>query len=128
MARTINGLGIGWLPDYPDFRDYTVDQKEVPPTHQRAAHKNPVRAMLEEVGVADLEAVKLAKSVDLREWFPAVENQGSIGSCTAQAAAAVVEYFERRAFGELVDVSRLFGPRPAPHLRRNREGNDGRTT
>jgi hypothetical protein len=22
-------LGMGWLPDYPEFRDYTVDKEEI---------------------------------------------------------------------------------------------------
>ncbi|MFO7919168.1 MAG: C1 family peptidase [Anaerolineae bacterium] len=108
MVKTIDGLGMGWLPDYPDFRDYTVDQMEVPTVHQRATHKDPIKAMLKEVGVADLETVKLNKSADLRRWCSPIEDQESLGSCTAQAAAAVVEYFERRAFGESIDVSRLF--------------------
>jgi C1A family cysteine protease len=37
-----------------------------------------------------------------------IENQGSLGSCTANAGVALVEYFERRAFGRQVEASRLF--------------------
>jgi len=29
MSEMIERLGMGWLPDYPDFRDYTEEQKSV---------------------------------------------------------------------------------------------------
>jgi C1A family cysteine protease len=32
----------------------------------------------------------------------------NLGSCTANAAVGVVEYFERRAYGKYIDASRLF--------------------
>ena len=35
-------------------------------------------------------------------------NQLQLGSCTAQAAVGVVEYFENRAFGKHIDGSCLF--------------------
>jgi C1A family cysteine protease len=47
-------------------------------------------------------------SVDLRAWCSPVEDQRSLGSCTAHAAMGVVEYFERRAKGHHLDGSRLF--------------------
>src|SRR5574337_216933 len=50
----------------------------------------------------------LPPSVDLRAWCSPIENQGALGSCTANAGAGVVEYFERRAFGHHMDASRLF--------------------
>lgn len=34
--------------------------------------------------------------------------QLSLGSCTANAGVALVEYYERRAFGKHIDASRLF--------------------
>jgi C1A family cysteine protease len=37
-----------------------------------------------------------------------VENQGSLGSCTANAGVGLLEYFERRAHGRHLDASRLF--------------------
>ena len=46
--------------------------------------------------------------VDLRPWFSPIEDQGALGSCTANAAAGLLEYFERRASGKFVDASRLF--------------------
>ncbi|HEY9246893.1 MAG TPA: C1 family peptidase, partial [Candidatus Methanoperedens sp.] len=50
----------------------------------------------------------LLPSEDLRKWCSPVENQGQIGSCTANAGVGVVEYFENRAFGKYLDASRLF--------------------
>lgn len=38
----------------------------------------------------------LPDRVDLREHFPPVYDQGHIGSCTAQTAAAALEYYQRR--------------------------------
>jgi C1A family cysteine protease len=47
-------------------------------------------------------------SVDLREWCSAIENQGTLGSCTAHAGAGIIEYYERKSFGRHIDASRLF--------------------
>ena len=55
-----------------------------------------------------LKAKSLPISVDLREWCSPIEDQGSIGSCTAQAGAGVIEYYERKSFGRHIDASRLF--------------------
>lgn len=64
--------------------------------------------MLSKVGVTKTLKAALPTSVDLRPWCPPIENQGSIGSCTANAGVALFEYFERRAFGKHIDASRLF--------------------
>jgi C1A family cysteine protease len=45
---------------------------------------------------------------DLRQWCSPIEDQGALGSCTANAGVALYEYFERRAFGRYIDASRLF--------------------
>jgi C1A family cysteine protease len=47
-------------------------------------------------------------AVDLREWCSPVEDQRSLGSCTANAGAGLIEYYERKAFGRHTDASRLF--------------------
>lgn len=88
-------LGMGWLRDLPDFRDYTPDHETVMP-------------QLEAIGAADAEAVTLPPTVDLRQYCSPIEDQGQLGSCTANAAAGLVEYFERRAHGRFIDASRLF--------------------
>jgi len=95
MIEMFGKLGMGWLPDYPDFRDYTVEH-------------DAVNGMLAKVGAEKPLKAGLAATADLRPWCPPIEDQGSLGSCTANAGVAMVEYFERRAFGKHVDASRLF--------------------
>ncbi|AEG18366.1 C1 family peptidase [Methanobacterium paludis] len=87
-------MNFGWLPDYPDIRDYTVDHENIKP-------------MLEKVGVSKTVS-DLPESVDLSQWCSPVEDQGQLGSCTANAGVGIVEYYERKAFGKHLDASRLF--------------------
>jgi C1A family cysteine protease len=101
-------LYMGWLPDYPDFRDFTVEHDTL---HQRArmfGQKDSIKTMIKKAGVIETGEGKLPSTVDLREWCSVVENQKTIGSCTAHAGVGLIEYFERRAFGKHVDTSRLF--------------------
>ena len=88
-------VGLGWLRDLPDFRDYTSESA-------------PVASQLEAIGVAQPKALTLASRVDLRQYCSPIENQGALGSCTANATVGLVEYFERRAHGKFIDASRLF--------------------
>jgi C1A family cysteine protease len=46
--------------------------------------------------------------VDLSAYCSSIEDQGGLGSCTANAAVGLIEYYERRAFGKHLDASRLF--------------------
>jgi C1A family cysteine protease len=109
MSETIvTPVGMGWLRDYPDYRDYSVHQDVVPRKLKALGQKDSVKVMLSKVGVAGPAGAKLAASVDLRAWCSPIENQGNLGSCTANAGVGLVEYFERRAFGTHIDASRLF--------------------
>lgn len=91
-------LGMGWIPDYPDFRDYTLENIET----------EELEKLLTPIGLDRVDVSSLRDIVDLRSWCSPVENQGQIGSCTANAGIGVVEYFENRAFGKYLDASRLF--------------------
>jgi len=101
-------LGMGWLPDYPDFRDYTPETAEVSPRLARLNQDQSIKVMLDRLGVAQPAKLTLPPSVDLRPWCPEVENQGHLGSCTAHAGVGLMEYCERRAYGQHTDASRLF--------------------
>jgi C1A family cysteine protease len=73
----------GWIPDIPDARDFLFAAPE---------------AVL-----ADLP-----RSVDLREQFPPVYDQGRLGSCTANAIGAAFEFMQRKEGLTDFMPSRLF--------------------
>lgn len=95
MAEALNGFGMGWLRDRPDLRDLVPRAPEV-------------SDMLGKTAASGMQAAALPASIDLRQWCSPVEDQGSIGSCTANAGVGLVEYFERKAFGTHIEASRLF--------------------
>jgi len=74
---------FGWIPDVPDFRD------------------TPFRSVFR------LESA-LPVSVDLRAGCSPVEDQGSLGSCTAQALVGALEFLEIKTGATFKDLSRLF--------------------
>lgn len=86
---------MGWLPDYPDFRDFTPEHPMISPK-------------LLKTKITALAPNDLLPTVDLRPWCSPVEDQGDLGSCTANAGIGLVEYFEYRIFGKYLDASRLF--------------------
>ena len=87
-------IGTGWLPPAPDMRDYTEHLEEIKAFSQKLK--------------LNKEKLKQAAVIDLRQWCSPVENQGSLGSCSAHAGMGIVEYYERRAFNKHIDGSRLF--------------------
>ncbi len=107
MAEKVAKLGLGWLPDYPDFRDFTVESDLVRPELQKLGQKESIKAMRTSIGVVRPRTGPPAQA-DLRQWCSPIEDQGQLGSCTANAGVGVVEYYERRAFGKHIDASRLF--------------------
>lgn len=107
MSETFVIPAMGWLPDYPDIRDVTFQSERVPSKLQ-ALGQPSVKQMLAKVGATTSAPAALPASVDLRPWCSPIEDQKTIGSCTAHAGVGLVEYFERRAFGKHIDASRLF--------------------
>ena len=113
--------GMGWLHEPPDLRDYWI---EIPkgPTSSKAKGTSTVQPKLEYEAQPDAETTGLAKSMKSLQflyppptkhlsnikWCPPIENQLSLGSCTAQAGVGLLEYYEKRAFGKHIDGSRLF--------------------
>jgi C1A family cysteine protease len=101
-------LAMGWLPDYPDFRDYTSSTKHVSQRLLNLNQKDSPHAMLVKAGISEPAKVKEPAKVDLRKWCSPVEDQGDLGSCTAHAGVGLLEYYERKAFGKHIDASRLY--------------------
>jgi C1A family cysteine protease len=74
----------GWLPDVPDHRDYLLS----------AVLKAPE---------------KIPASVDLSATCSKIEDQGALGSCTANALAGALEFLEKKdKIKPFKDFSRLF--------------------
>ncbi|MDP2338206.1 MAG: C1 family peptidase [Bacteroidota bacterium] len=99
---------LGWLPDYPDFRDLTVENDSVSSRLKALGQSDSIKKMLSKTGIQKAGKTLLPKLVSLVNWFSPIEDQGDLGSCTANAGVGLVEYFERRAFGKHIDASRLF--------------------
>jgi hypothetical protein len=90
--------GLGWIQSLRDFRDYSPESPAI-------------RQMLTALAVDD-DSNGVAESVDLREYFPAVDNQLQLNSSTAHASVALVEYFVRRAKGRSWNRLGCFFTRP----------------
>ncbi len=88
--------GFGWQRDLPDVRDYTPENEKIKDILEHSAPLDKA-----------MNARAFGK-VDLRQWCTPVEDQGSLGSCTAHAAIGMVEYFQLRTKNEYLDASRLF--------------------
>jgi C1A family cysteine protease len=86
---------LGWRKDLPDFRDYT----EADPR---------IKSILDKSEVLRRTATAAPPQMDLREYCSPIEDQGDLGSCTANACVGLLEYYEKRAFGKHLDASRLF--------------------
>jgi len=116
MEQESRILSFGWIPDLPDFRDYTADTVSIReillPTGLPPARVIPVPGTVKKAGASAAgrrpKPASLPASADLREWCSPVEDQRSLGSCTANAGVGAIEYYERRAFGRHIDASRLF--------------------
>jgi C1A family cysteine protease len=74
---------LGWVPDIPDFRDKMYGAvRPIPST--------------------------LPSLIDLRPQCPRVEDQGELGSCTANALIGALEFLEMKDKVRFTELSRLF--------------------
>ena len=94
MNEIHENYGLGWVRDLPDVRDYSPEHENIKP-------------MLKKLNVLKAPAT-LAAKVDLRAWCAPIEDQGQLGSCTANAGVGMIEFYEKKAYGTWLDASRLF--------------------
>lgn len=80
----------GWIRDLPDRRDWDIAPQ------------------LKLSKLEDTERPELPPRYDAREHCSPIEDQGNLGSCTAQSIVGMAEYMERRLYGNHVNGSRLF--------------------
>ena len=74
----------GWIPDLPDQRDYSYVDLLAP------------------------SISPLPKIIDLRPFCSPIENQGDLGSCTANALVGNLEYIKNKKIKKIINFSRLF--------------------
>lgn len=94
----IQKFAMGWQRDVPDFRDFSPQSDKIAELFSDPKVNSPLKA----------SKPALPQSVDLSDWCSPVEDQGDLGSCTANAGVGLMEYYENRAFGRYLDASRLF--------------------
>lgn len=78
-----NNAWYGWVPDLPDHRDKLY-------------------------GAEAKRRKSLPSKVDLRNTCSAIDNQGRLGSCSANALAGALEFLECKDGAPYEDISRLF--------------------
>lgn len=114
-AANYAGFGLGYLPDLPDRRDRSLYQIVTKSLEKKITQleddrlKTAVAFSNLKVRAEAKRALKLKDEVDLgRDNFSPVEDQGSIGSCTAQAVIGLAEYLILVGTKEVTDLSRMF--------------------
>jgi C1A family cysteine protease/peptidoglycan hydrolase-like protein with peptidoglycan-binding domain len=86
------------------------------------AHLN--KTLKSDLKVTGSVYLALPEAVDLSFWCSPIEDQGAINACTANAGVALLEYFQRRSFGQHLDASRRFLYKVSRNLMQ-REGDFG---
>jgi len=103
--------GLGYLPDVPKAEDYDEQHDEVAPLLHQTRLAERVAEKTRKLGIKTAGPAApgaLPSKVDLRHDFSPIEDQGYLGSCTANAAVGLLEYFEKHTVGRFTDASRLF--------------------
>ncbi len=90
--------GFGWKRDLNDQRDFTPENSEIKKILTLDSEREPKKS----------DAAPVPKKIDNRKYCTPIEDQGQIGSCTANAGVGMYEYMEKKANGKYVDGSRLF--------------------
>lgn len=75
----------GWMPDLPDQRDFAYKKLSLL-----------------------LTIPSLPPHIDLRHECTPIEDQGNLGSCTAQALVGNLEFLKKKTLGKTMNFSRLF--------------------
>ncbi len=86
---------LGWQKSLPDFRDYSLESQEV-------------RAKMDRLRLVPSSGDDAFETESLASYFSEVDDQLQINSSPAQACVDLVQYFDRRALGRTVRLSKLF--------------------
>ena len=101
--------GFDWQIDLADHRDYSRRHRAV------IALLGTIEGQFDKPG-------SLPRAVDWREFCGPIEDQLGLGTSAAHAVIALVQYFERRSSGRMLQLSRLFAHYTAGRLMTARGG------
>jgi len=110
------GRPKGWVPDPPKIEDYTPTTDKVAKLLERtrmgegasSSRASSTRVTRGRAAAAAAPGLAAVPTVDLRQWCSPIVDQGQLGSCTANAASGLFEYFEQKSFGKFTPAARLF--------------------
>ena len=97
-------MRFGWIPDGPDMRDYTVSHPKVKAILSKA---KPAQTG-SKTSLKSSKTHPLPSKIDLRYLCPPICDQGDLGSCTANAAAGIVGFYQLNSLHVCSPLSRLF--------------------
>lgn len=92
---------MGWVPDLPDFRDFFPGHDNITKSHEEVSKFFEKKKLLS-------DSSSSSKAIIPDDDFSPVEDQGQLGSCTANAAVGLMEYYQKKTQGKFIDMSRLF--------------------
>lgn len=100
-------VSLGYHPDLPDRRDFPYEKLRSGKVKGSGAEKLGQARIARQLGELAIKGAA-PKKVNSIPWCSPIEDQGALGSCTAQAVVGLVEYLQRRSGSQYVDGSRLF--------------------
>lgn len=99
----VTSYDFDWQPDLADHRDYSMRHEKV-------------ISLLRRLKMRTRKRRGWPASIDWREYCGPIEDQQNLATSAAHAGAALVQQFERRASGRLIQPSRLFVHHTAQRL------------
>ena len=107
-------ITLGYMAELPDFRDVKTSDIAHHRSMSSSIQQGPNKANSYLLSVKKSKGKQLPAAIDLRNdirdrnYFTPVEDQGELGSCTANAVIGLVEYLIKAEANQTINLSRLF--------------------
>lgn len=107
LERTEKKLAGGKAIDFliTEGKFFNLDGKKIYVNGYKSGDK---KDGLKDYDYSRISPDRMPSIVDLRPYMTKVEDQGEVGSCSANAVASAYEFLAKKNTGKLVDMSRLF--------------------
>lgn len=109
--------GMGWQPDVPDMNDFTLSEISSALKSRAKKDNERIKRIKKKVSEAVIPKALLEAGekklppyyYDNLQFCSPIEDQGRLGSCTAQAVTSMMEFVQRKGTQRIhVELSRLF--------------------